>query len=95
MLRSYVFADDPMENNIELGPAVLAQQAIDTGEFARCTTMKMWANFIGREALPEDEPTINELSDQFMAENYSLQSLVYKIVTRPEYIEGQSFANKE
>ena len=95
MLLPYVFADEVMEENIEAGPALLAQQSIEGGAFARCTTRKMWENFMGREALAEDEPTIEALSEEFTADNYNLRSLVTKIVTRPEYIEGESFGTKE
>jgi hypothetical protein len=95
MLMPYVFADEAMVENIEAGPLPLAEQAIEGGEFAQCTTRKMWENFMGREALAEDQPTIEALAEEFIADNYSLKSLVLKIVTRPEYVLGESYGSKE
>ncbi len=94
MMLPYVFADAVREENIELGPAALAQEAVESGDFARCTTRKMWRSLMGREPLVEDEPVVEALAEDFIANDYDLRELVLSLVTRPEYIEGERFGRE-
>jgi hypothetical protein len=87
MLKPYVFASEETTANIEAGPEKIAQEAIDSGAFASCTTNKMWNLFLAREATIEERELIDELAADF-ATDYSLKRLIKTIVTRPEYVEA-------
>ena len=89
-LKSYVFADQERQANIEQGPEKLARTAIDSGQFATCTANKMWALFMTREATAEERPVITQLAEDFK-QGYDLRSLIETIVSRPEYIEAGRF----
>ncbi len=94
-LKPYLFADESMIDAIEQGPAVLAQEAIDSGQFGRCTVRKMWRLFMGQDAGVDDEEVIEELFAEFEANDYNLKALILALVTRPEYVQGQRFAGGE
>jgi hypothetical protein len=94
MLRSYLFADPEMTENIERGPRKFAESAVASGDFARCTTQRLWVSLLGRDVVPGEEAVIAELATDF-AQDYALQRLIEAIVTRPEYRQGERFGEKE
>lgn len=89
-LQAYQFADVHPEivANIEGGPRLLAQQAVDTGQLAQCTVRKLWVHLNNAEiydAAAPATPVLDELATGFAAQGYSLPWLVEQIVSRPEY----------
>ncbi len=91
-LRAYLYADQTLENNIDQGPTAFAQQAVDNGTFATCTTRNLWSMLMGREANEQDTPAIDELAARFQTEHgYKLRALIQDIVRRQEYIRGERF----
>ncbi|MCG3173988.1 MAG: hypothetical protein GMKNLPBB_02205 [Myxococcota bacterium] len=90
-LLPYVFAGAQREKNIEAGPMGIAQEAINNGEFARCTVRKMWKKYMGRDLMLDEEPVLADLAAKFQAGNHRLNGLIRNILSRPEYIEGERF----
>ncbi len=88
-LISYVFATPSMKKNIETGPIALAQQTIDDGTFASCTTRKMWNWFVGSDPHAQQTSQILTLADKFKGNNYDLLGLIKTIVTSKEYQQGR------
>lgn len=74
--------------NIEGGPRLLAQQAVDTGQFAQCTVRKLWLHLDNTEiyqAGTAKTPDLDLLAEGFAAHNYDYPWLVEQLVSRPEY----------
>jgi hypothetical protein len=96
-LRSYEFADEHPERapNIEAGPAKIAQEAVDSGAFASCTTRKMWTWVMGRAPSDNEENTVAGLAADFESAHYDLRALVRELVTRPEYVQAGRFTGEE
>jgi hypothetical protein len=87
-LRAYVYADEARRANIEAGPERLAQQAVDSGAFARCTVQQLWTRLMGRAPAPAEDAAVEALADDFAEGGYRLPDLVHALVTRPEYVEA-------
>ncbi len=85
-LKSYIFADKLMKNNIEKGPRNLADQAIQGGAFASCVSRKMWGWFAGDPTPTEERVKI--LAEGFTKGQYKLLDLIKAVVTSPEYKQG-------
>lgn len=85
----YVFATPTIKQNIEAGPIALAQQSIDDGTFASCTTRKMWTWFVGADSHPQQESQILQLAANFKSNRYDLLKLIQAIVSTPEYRRGR------
>lgn len=85
-LNSYVFRTPEEVVNIEQGPALLANHAIQSGQFSTCTARKMWTHFM-RRAPTSDEETqvIPDLVTKYEAANFNLKQLVRAIVLHPAY----------
>ncbi len=92
MLKPYVFADATRMANIDVGPEGLAHQAIDSGQFAACTTKKLWSRLMGRAIDEGDAAALDELAAAFAQGGYKVRALVKAIVTRPEYQLGERYA---
>jgi hypothetical protein len=93
-LLSYVFADAhprgvQMAANIEQGPRLLANDAIQNGKFAACTTKKLWSWFIGTDILPQQQERVAQLAQFFKESNYNLLTLVKALVSSEEYRQGR------
>lgn len=74
--------------NIEGGPRLLAQQAVDTGQLAQCTVRKLWVHYDNTEIYQAEvahTPDLDALAEGFAAHSYDLPWLVEQIVSRPEY----------
>ncbi|MCB9639883.1 MAG: DUF1585 domain-containing protein [Myxococcales bacterium] len=94
MLLSYLFSDahptgKEIEKNIEQGPRLLANEAIQSGKFAACTTRKMWGWFVGTELQPQQEERITKFAEMFKQSGYNLLTLVKALVTSEEYRQGR------
>ena len=94
MLLSYLFADahpagKHFEQNIEQGPRLIANEAIQSGKFAACTTRKMWGWFVGTELQPQQEQRISQYAERFKQSGYNLLTLVKALVTSEEYRQGR------
>lgn len=88
-LKSYLFSTDKMGKNIELGPAGIAKEAIETNTFSRCTTRKVWNWFVGS---PEPAPELLEvLASKFRESNYNFRSLMKSILTHKSYSQGRLY----
>ena len=87
-LRAYVYADEARIVNIEAGPARLAQQAVDSGAFARCTVDRLWTRLLGRAPASAEAELVEAMADDFADGGYRLPALVHALVTRPEYVEA-------
>lgn len=90
-LRSYVFADEARQENIERGPRGIAQTAIDNGAFAGCVTKQTVERLLAREVTEEDEDMMSELKAELIASDYDLRGLIETIVNRPEYVAAGRF----
>lgn len=87
MLSAYVFAD-PYVNNIEDGPAALASQAVDSGQFAECTVRRLWTRFVARPPTFGETDLVQSMTGDFVSSGYDVRSLVKAIVKTPQYAEG-------
>ena len=85
-LLAYEFADahPDREMIIETGPQRIAQQALETGQFAQCTVNKIWQLIMNREPLTLEADAIATLTAEFKA-GYNLRDLIRAIILRPEY----------
>ena len=83
MLKSYVFANDKMKQNIDKGPVGLANEAIKSGLFASCTVKKLWMWFVSK-SLPSDH-RLKTLTQQFIKDNYNMKKLLRNMVMTSEY----------
>jgi len=88
-LKSYVFADVQRQAAIEAGPEQIAQQALDSGAFARCTAKNLWAHLVDENRQLED-PIFDQFEAKFR-DGYSFHELLEAIVSRPEYIKAGQF----
>lgn len=94
-LKAYVYADETRVNNIAAGPEGIAQQAVDSGAFARCTTKRMWQLFMARDPSPEEAETIDGLADQLVRNGFKLKPLIKTLIQRPEYVQSGRFKEVE
>ncbi|MFL5248485.1 MAG: hypothetical protein ACJ79V_11735 [Myxococcales bacterium] len=90
----YQFADVHPElvQNLEGGPRLVARKAVDSGEFARCATQKVWMLFNNAAMYGDDAgitPALDGIAAEFAGEGYSLQRLALRIVTDPAYRRGR------
>lgn len=88
-LIPYLFSTPTMKKNIETGPIALAQQSIDDGTFASCTTRRMYNWFVGSKPHAQQTSQILTLADKFKGSNYDLLGLIKSIVTSKEYRQGR------
>ncbi|TNE43261.1 MAG: hypothetical protein EP343_34195 [Deltaproteobacteria bacterium] len=88
-LRAYLFASNKVGQNIELGPSGIAKEAIDSGNFAACTTKKVWSWFVGTPALTQE--ALEELANKFSDSNYNFRTLIQTIVQHPSYKLGRLY----
>lgn len=88
-LAAYMFSTSQMKENIEKGPIGLAQTAIDSKIFARCTTQNVWKWFVGNPA-PSSE-LLEELAHSFQKNGYNFQKLLKAIITHPVYTRGRLY----
>jgi len=87
-LKAYVYADTTREMNIEAGPEHIAQQAVDTGAFAKCTAQRMWQLLLARAPSEAEAELMDTLATEFQGSGAHLKDLVRTIVTRPEYMQA-------
>lgn len=76
--------------NLEEGPAKLAQEIIDDGTFARCAVKKAFWAFVKRDIRAAGEQAdeaelLDELAKGFEASGYSFPWLVRAVVSAPQY----------
>jgi hypothetical protein len=72
------------------GPRALAEQAIASGAFARCTVKRLFEHFMKREMKVQGLDTselalLDELAGGFERQGYNFSSLVGRIVMLPQY----------
>ena len=88
-LNAYVFADAEREAKIIEGPAGIADEAINTGAFARCTAKNLWSKLVSENRDLSDAVMVG-LGESF-AKDYDLLGLIEAIVQRPEYVKAGHF----
>ena len=81
---AYVFADDVMKDNIERGPRVFAQSAIDDESFARATVAHLSTYLLGPGALG-NSTLQKRLTRAFVQSGYDFRAVVRAIVTDANY----------
>ncbi|MEM7675218.1 MAG: hypothetical protein AAF449_04345 [Myxococcota bacterium] len=84
-LRAFVFADSQREANIDTGPEGLAQAAVDTGAFARCSTERAWKLLLNRDPNTDEADQFANIVSAFETEGRSYRALVRAIVTSDSY----------
>lgn len=88
-LLSYVFAPTSWDSYINKGPSALVQRDINNGTIGKCGVENMWQWFVGSSIKNKpQEPLYNQLSSDFIANRYSIRSLVKSIVKSEEYRRG-------
>ncbi len=85
MLQAYEFRREEHNDHVERGPKALVAQGIVDGRFTNCTARTAAAWLLGRDPLPEEEPWLEDMEREFVANGYSYRSLVRSIVTSPVY----------
>ncbi len=84
-LLSYEFRREDHYGNIESGPRALALSVVVDGRLPDCVSRTAAAWLLGRAILPEEEPWIDQLGDQFIASDFNYRDLVKTIVSSPVY----------
>ncbi len=85
-LRSYVFADEARKANIERGPSGIAEKAIESGNFFRCTTRRIWSKLMARLPQGAEVERLDEVAEAFRHHD-NLRDLIRALVKTPEYID--------
>jgi uncharacterized protein (DUF1800 family) len=93
-LNAYVFLDEEHEQNVEEGPIRLAQEAIESGQFATCTVTRLWRHLMHRDPYDEEVAVISELANEFASNGYSFKELVRSLIKREEYRLSERFGVK-
>ena len=85
-LLAYEFADDhpDRETVIEAGPQRIANQALESGQFAQCTVSKIWQLLMNRAPLSSEAHALDALAVDF-AHGYSMRALIRQVISHPEY----------
>ncbi len=84
-LRVFQFLKDDHLKNVDLGPAFLVDRSIVDDRLPRCVARRAMEGLFGRELLPEESATLDELSRAFVASNFDYRALVRAIVTGSVY----------
>lgn len=85
--KAFLFADG-FEHHVDEGPLTLAQQAIASGAFARCTVSKEFQRVVGRplrEDLADERALRDALTTRFTGSNYDLRDLMRALVATPQF----------
>lgn len=77
--------NDAIAEAVDGGPLALAQQAIDSGVFASCTTKKVYGWMMGREPAEIDAVEVDQLTAAFVDGGYDFKALVRALVTSDAY----------
>ncbi|HND34794.1 MAG TPA: DUF1585 domain-containing protein [Myxococcota bacterium] len=70
---------------MEEGPKLLVANAVADGRLPLCVAEKTASWLLGRPIEEWEEPWITQLSQDFIADNYSYRTLVKEIVTSDNY----------
>jgi len=85
MLLAYEFRREDQLGNVESGPRALALSVVVDGRLPDCVSRTAATWLLGRDILPEEEPWVDELSDQFIGSNFRYRTLIKNIVSSPVY----------
>jgi hypothetical protein len=85
MLQAYEFRRPDHLGNVESGPRALAMSVVVDGRLPDCTSRTAASWLLGRSILPEEEPWIDKLSDQFIESDFNYRALIKAIVSSPVY----------
>ncbi|HYI02781.1 DUF1585 domain-containing protein [Hyalangium sp.] len=86
MLKTYLYRTPDEEENIVGGPQLLVERMLQTGDLERCAVKRIWSEFLGRPMSAEEQRLyLQQLSDDFSRSNYSLKTLVEKLLTSDAY----------
>jgi len=85
MLQAYEFRREDHLGNVESGPRALALSVVVDGRLPDCVSRTAATWLLGRDILPEEEPWIDQLSDQFIASDFNYRTLMKSIVSSPVY----------
>jgi hypothetical protein len=85
MLQAYEFRRQDHFGNVESGPRALAMSVVVDGRLPDCTSRTAASWLLGRSILPEEEPWIDKLSDQFIESDFNYRALIKAIVSSPVY----------
>lgn len=91
-LKAYAYADD-FNGNIDDGPLTLARNAVNTGDFARCTVTKEFERLVGRpfnSQLADERALQDRLTTEFIASNHDLRRLLRRILESRQYRSNDS-----
>ncbi|MBL8909297.1 MAG: hypothetical protein JNM17_01215 [Archangium sp.] len=91
-LKAYAYADD-FNGNIDDGPLTLARNAVNTGDFARCTVTKEFERLVGRpfnSQLADERALQDSLTTEFIASNHDLRRLLRRILESRQYRSNDS-----
>lgn len=84
-LNSAQYLADRHVDNIDEGPALLVSQTIQDGRLPACVARTAATRLFGRDLLPEEEPWLSEITEDFVANDWRYSTLVHEIVTSDTY----------
>ncbi|WP_224243093.1 DUF1549 domain-containing protein [Hyalangium gracile] len=86
MLKTYLYRTPEEEANIQSGPQLLVERMLQTGDLERCTVKRIWHEFLGRPMTTEEQRLyLQQLSEDFSRSNYSLKTLIQKLLMTDAY----------
>lgn len=86
MLKTYLYRTDSEEPNIEGGPKLLVERALQTGDLERCLVKRVWNEFLGRPMTEaEQRMYLDSLTRAFTGGGGKLKALIEKVVTSDAY----------
>jgi hypothetical protein len=86
MLKSYLYRTPSEEENIELGPRMLVERMMQTGDLERCAVRRFWNFYLGRPMTEQEQQLyLDSLSRGFQADGYRLKSLIERILSTDAY----------
>ncbi|WP_309242979.1 DUF1585 domain-containing protein [Hyalangium versicolor] len=86
MLKTYLYRTSDEEANIQGGPQLLVERMLQTGDLERCTVKRIWTEFLGRPMSTEEQQMyLQDLSEDFSHSNYSLKTLIQKMLMTDAY----------
>ncbi|MFT5434346.1 MAG: hypothetical protein ACI9OJ_005059, partial [Myxococcota bacterium] len=84
-LSAYEFRRPEHEQNVEVGPRVLALSAVVDHRVPTCAARRTAEWLLNRELQPDEGPWLESLANEFVADGYRYRSLVKAILTSPVY----------
>jgi hypothetical protein len=86
LLKTYLYRTTLEEENIAGGPQLLVEKMLASGDLERCTSRRIWKEFLGRPMTQEEETAyLDSMVSAFVASGWNMKALIEWMVTSDLY----------